>query len=87
MIHLDPIAILQSALDATIVTASNILNVKIASNASARNVMQNVPTANHVSNAYHALNTQMILNAISANLAKSANLVHPALLVLNKIET
>ena len=38
----------QNAQDATIVTANQESNAKIASNVSARNVMQDVETADHV---------------------------------------
>ena len=48
MILLDQIVTPPNAIDATRVNANQALNAKIVSNVSARNVMQDVETANHV---------------------------------------
>ena len=61
-----------------------VYHVKIASNASARNVNQHVPIAFNAKIAFIALKILMDLTAINARIARNAFLAKIAFLALNR---
>ena len=84
MIHLEPIATLHNAKSAYQVAVNCVYPVKIASNASARNVSHYVPIAFNAKIAFIALKILKDLIAINARIARNACLVKTALLALIK---
>ena len=82
MIHLEPIATLHNAKSAYQVPVNCVYLVKIASNASARNVSHYVPIAFNAKTAFIALKILKDLTAINARIARNAFLVKIALLAL-----
>ena len=82
MIHLEPIATLHNAKSAYQVPVNCVYLVKIASNASARNVSHYVPIASNAKIAFIVLKILMALTAINARIARNACLVKTALIAL-----